>query len=82
MDNQQRTTDNDEVESLYDNRPEYEWKRLDRHRTEFAVTLRAMVDYMPPAPASVLDIGGEPGRYAIASAVRASLRVSRSASTR
>jgi SAM-dependent methyltransferase len=70
MDNQQPTTDNDEVAALYDNRPEYEWKRLERHPTEFAVTLRAMVDYLPPAPAAVLDIGGGPGRYAIALAQR------------
>lgn len=55
-----------QVESLYDHRSEYEWNRLERHPTEYAVTLRAMADYMPPAPASVLDIGGGPGRYAIA----------------
>jgi ubiquinone/menaquinone biosynthesis C-methylase UbiE len=29
------------------------------------VTLRALDEYLPPAPARVLDIGGGPGRYAI-----------------
>jgi ubiquinone/menaquinone biosynthesis C-methylase UbiE len=37
---------------------------------EFAVTLRALKDYLPPAPAQILDIGGGPGRYAIALAQR------------
>jgi len=32
---------------------------------EFAVTLRAFEEYLPSAPATVLDIGGGPGRYAI-----------------
>ena len=54
------------VEQLYDEKTEYEWERLERHRTEFAVTLRALSDYLPPAPAKILDIGGGPGRYAIA----------------
>ncbi len=30
------------VEGLYDGDPTYEWERLDRHRTEFAVSLRAL----------------------------------------
>jgi ubiquinone/menaquinone biosynthesis C-methylase UbiE len=33
---------------------------------EFAVTMRALKDYLPPAPAKILDVGGGPGRYAIA----------------
>lgn len=53
------------VQSLYDQDPQREWERMDRHRTEFAVTLRAMVEHLPPAPARVLDCGGGPGRYAI-----------------
>ncbi len=36
-----------------------------RHRTEFAVTLRALEDHLPPPPAAILDCGGGPGRYAI-----------------
>ncbi len=53
------------VEQFYDERPQQEWDRLERHRTEFAVTLRALADYMPAPPARVLDAGGGPGRYAI-----------------
>ncbi len=33
---------------------------------EFALTWKALKEYLPPAPASILDIGGGPGRYAIA----------------
>lgn len=54
------------VEDHYDSNSEYEWQRLARHRTEFAVTIRALVEHLPPAPLTILDIGGGPGRYAIA----------------
>ena len=54
------------VERFYDQNPEYEWERLERHRTEFAVTMRAFEDYLPKPPARILDVGGGPGRYAIA----------------
>ncbi len=54
------------VEQHYDNSTEYEWNRLARHRTEFAVTLRVLADYLPAPPPKVLDIGGGPGRYSIA----------------
>jgi S-adenosylmethionine-dependent methyltransferase len=54
------------VEATYDSNVEQEWARLERHRTEFAVTMRALRDYLPPPPASIADIGGGPGRYAIA----------------
>ncbi len=54
------------IEHRYDSNPANEWDRLERHRTEFAVTLRAFDDYMLPPPARVLDCGGGPGRYAIA----------------
>lgn len=53
------------VEAHYDQHAEREWERLERHRTEFAVTLRALSDHLPPPPARVLDVGGGPGRYAI-----------------
>lgn len=53
------------VARLYDSMPEREWARMDRHRTEFALTLRALAQYLPPPPARVLDCGGGPGRYAI-----------------
>jgi ubiquinone/menaquinone biosynthesis C-methylase UbiE len=54
-----------EIKRIYDSRPEYEWERLARHRTEFAVSLRALEEHLPPAPAKILDCGGGPGRYAI-----------------
>ena len=44
---------------------EREWARMDRHRTEFYVTLRALREHLPPPPARVLDCGGGPGRYAV-----------------
>ncbi len=54
-----------EVERYYDEHAEREWNRLERHRTEFAVTMRALAEYLPKPPARILDIGGGPGRYAI-----------------
>jgi S-adenosylmethionine-dependent methyltransferase len=53
------------VEQYYDENPEREWERLERHRTELAVTLRALNEYLPKPPAAILDVGGGPGRYAI-----------------
>ena len=53
------------VAAQYDSSPEREWERAERHRTEFAVSLRAMEEYLPPPPARLLDCGGGPGRYAI-----------------
>ncbi len=42
-----------------------EWSRLDRHRTEHALTWKVLEQYLPPAPARILDCGGGSGRYAI-----------------
>jgi S-adenosylmethionine-dependent methyltransferase len=53
------------VQRFYDLGPQQEWERAERHRTEFAVTLRALAAHLPPPPARVLDCGGGPGRYAI-----------------
>jgi S-adenosylmethionine-dependent methyltransferase len=53
------------VESYYDQSAQAEWERLERCRTEFAVTMRVLQEYLPTAPAKVLDLGGGPGRYAI-----------------
>lgn len=53
------------VEAHYDRDPEREWERLERHRTEFAVTCRVLADFLPSPPGLILDIGGGPGRYAI-----------------
>ena len=53
------------TQRYYDESAEDEWSRLDRHRIEFAVTLRVMRDFLPPPPATVVDIGGGPGRYSL-----------------
>ena len=53
------------VERYYDDNAEREWRRLEEHRTEFAVTMRTLEEYLPKAPADILDVGGGPGRYAI-----------------
>lgn len=55
----------EEIAGYYDHMPEHEWERMDRHRTEFAVTLKALEKYLPPPPAQILDCGGGPGRFAI-----------------
>lgn len=55
------------VESHYDSSPEREWDRLGKKNPiEFAITMLALSEYLPKAPACILDIGGGPGRYAIA----------------
>jgi ubiquinone/menaquinone biosynthesis C-methylase UbiE len=55
------------IEQYYDEHTLNEWERVGvRHRTEFAVSMRAFADHLPKPPASVLDIGGGPGRYSIA----------------
>jgi SAM-dependent methyltransferase len=59
-----------EVERFYDTTAQREWERLERFPMEFALTLRALRDYLPAPPARVLDTGGGPGRYAIALARR------------
>lgn len=55
----------DVLTSFYNQNALHEWERMERHRTEFAVTLRALQEHLPPPPAKVLDCGGGPGRYAI-----------------
>jgi len=57
----------DDVRAYYDSFGEREWERLTRPddgAVEFAVTRRAIENFMPPA-ARVLDIGGGPGRYSL-----------------
>ncbi|MEI6309668.1 MAG: methyltransferase domain-containing protein [bacterium] len=57
------------VEQYYDEGAEREWARLDKdyyHRLEYRTTLHFLRDYLPPAPAHILDCGGGPGRYAVA----------------
>ncbi len=54
------------VEAYYDEHAQAEWKRLaELHRAEYDITLRALEEYLPAAPADLVDIGGGPGRYAI-----------------
>jgi ubiquinone/menaquinone biosynthesis C-methylase UbiE len=54
------------IQNFYDENVQNEWDRLGvRHRTEFAVTLRALKEFLPLTPARVIDIGGGPGRYAL-----------------
>jgi ubiquinone/menaquinone biosynthesis C-methylase UbiE len=55
------------IQKFYDDNVHGEWERLGgRHRTEFAVTIRALKEFLPLPPAKVIDIGGGPGRYALA----------------
>ena len=58
------------VEKYYDQNAQSEWDRLERHRIEFQVTLRALTEFLPAPPARLIDIGGGPGRYAISLAQR------------
>jgi len=53
------------IQHYYDQLAVEEWQRLDAHRTELALTLRALAEHLPPPAARVLDCGGGPGRYAI-----------------
>lgn len=65
----------EKVQGFYDNNPQYEWNRLNRHPLEFALTKKLILEYGfrkfasgPSAnnqAATVLDIGGGPGRYAL-----------------
>lgn len=59
-----------EIQAFYNHNAEAEWARLDRHRTEYAVTMRALDEFLQKPPASILDVGGGPGRYAIALSLR------------
>jgi S-adenosylmethionine-dependent methyltransferase len=55
------------VENHYDSSPEREWDRLGKKNPiEFAITMQALHEYLLAPPANILDIGGGPGRYAIA----------------
>jgi len=65
-----KRTTQDAIQALYRRDAGHEWDRIERHRTEFAVSLRAMEAHLPPPPAAILDCGGGPGRYAITLAQR------------
>jgi ubiquinone/menaquinone biosynthesis C-methylase UbiE len=55
----------DVVRHYYNENAEHEWLRLENDRVEFAITVRALNEYLPAPPRRVLDIGGGPGRYSI-----------------
>lgn len=52
------------VESFYDATVDQEWERLEHHKMEYALTQRAIDEFIP-ANSKILDIGGGPGRYSI-----------------
>ncbi|MEO1367530.1 MAG: class I SAM-dependent methyltransferase, partial [Acidobacteriota bacterium] len=52
------------VAEVYDERPGYQWRRLDAMPCEFFIHRSALDDELPPA-SCVLDIGAGPGRYAL-----------------
>jgi ubiquinone/menaquinone biosynthesis C-methylase UbiE len=54
------------VEQFYDAEVQMEWERLEQHRMEFAITMRALTDYLPAVPQAILDDGGGPGKYTLA----------------
>jgi len=58
------------IRQFYNEHAEQELGRLERHRTEFAVSLRVMLEHLPQPPCTILDIGGGPGRYSHALAER------------
>lgn len=61
----------DVVRGYYDSNVEEEWNRLQSpyRQFEFASTMRLIEDYLP-SEGRIIDIGGGPGRYAIALARR------------
>lgn len=59
-------TDSAKIARWYDAKTEWQWAWADRNPVEFALTLRALAEYLPPPPARILDVSGRPGRYAIA----------------
>lgn len=54
-----------QIEDFYNRSADQEWNRLENHRTEFAVTMKALQEYLPKSPANLIDIGSGPGRYSI-----------------
>lgn len=53
------------VRAFYEADARQEWERLERHPYEYAINMRMMRRYIRPGD-RVLDIGGGPGRYALA----------------
>ncbi len=55
-----------QIEQYYDTAAARELVRLDSHRIEYAITLRALREHLPGPPARIADVGSGPGRYAVA----------------
>jgi S-adenosylmethionine-dependent methyltransferase len=49
----------------YDSCAQREWERMDRHRTEFLVTQKVLLEFLTGDHLVIADIGGGPGRYSI-----------------
>lgn len=58
------------ISKYYDEQVQTEWERLERNKMEYAITSHLLLQHLPASPALILDIGGGPGRYAIALASR------------
>lgn len=58
-----------DVRQFYNQNALEEWQRLERHRMERVITLKALDQFLPEK-SRIIDIGGGPGRYAIALAQR------------
>jgi len=52
------------VEKYYDSITKGEWARLERHKIEFDITKRYLLEYTDK-DSKILDVGGGPGRYSI-----------------
>ena len=57
------------VKAYYDSCPEKEWERLANARLEFDINMSFLTRYIKPGD-TLLDLGGGPGRYALALAQR------------
>lgn len=55
---------NETVKKFYDDNPQGEWERLEKHPIEFRLTSWMLEKHIKPGD-RVLDVGGGPGRYAI-----------------
>ncbi|HTH14053.1 MAG TPA: class I SAM-dependent methyltransferase [Spirochaetia bacterium] len=53
------------IRRYYDDAPDREWERFDRHPLEFEVTKRLLSRHLGDGPREILDVGGGPGRYAL-----------------
>lgn len=55
---------NDAVRAFYDAGVQTEWRRLEKHSAEFAITKHCLRHCIRPGDRG-LDLGGGPGRYAL-----------------